>query len=889
LDYLGSVRHVLEEYDSGNITATDPDNRNSNSGTELPYLTNGNLSDRYTTTTAVGTIDPYEVFRFQLASSQTVAFVDLEQVALSSGTSTEFVVQYGPNGSTWTTASTSIYLDTNQRDYRVTIDAAATYIRFVRVGSTDLSTAVVSLSECNVYTESSTISATKCFAFEFNDEQEYLLVMSDQNIAVYSNADYALKANILSPYTTSQISEVNYTQANDYAVFFHKDVNSHELARQGADDRWSLNSIAFENIPQFEFTENNSTPTGTLTPSATEGIITLTASAGTPFASATAGQRLVGNGGVARILSTQSSTVVNAVTIFPFYNTNAIASGEWTYEQGWEDAWSSSRGYPRAGCFFEQRLVMGGLKSLPFHIAASVIQDYYNFDEGTLNANEAFIYPLNDDKANVIYHLYPHNILEIYTSGGIFVSNTDKEFTPTTTKITRQVQLGAEQSIPPQEVQNGGTLFVQKDGSSIEEFIYQDETLSYETRPLSLLSSHLINDPVDATLRRATTSQEANYYLQVNSNGNLIVGCLLANENIAAFTEHETDGNFKNVEAVDDEMYAVVERTINGTAVRYLERFNFDRTTDSNIYLELGDSQLDTKNYATGSITPSAPNGGTAANVNDGDLTTYLETTTNISTTDDYVAFLFDLGSNQSVDYIWLRNISLTSGSTNEFQIEYSTDNFSSDINVASKTISLSTTEISVEVPIGSSTRYIRLIRNGTTDLSTAKLKIAEATVYLDKDATVSGLDYLEGKSVWTIIDGSVYGPETVSSGSITLDANVFTDIEIGLNYTPTVITNPIEFPQAGPLMGKAKSFNEMVVNLYQTQHILVQGYNPIKEVLGNSSSTTLGSSPTLHTQRYRMLGFRGWDELGQVTITQNYPLRMTLLNLYLEYNVGNK
>ena len=896
LEYKATLRNTIALATA--LIGADPDLRNTNSGIQLPFLDDNVItgSNFYTTTTAIGTIDPYVVFRYDIGSLQNVAFFDLLRVKLSTGSTTEFIAQKSDDDISWSNLSSptetqhQMLVDTTERNYRFAVDDNVRYLRLVKIGGTDLGAAVISLIESDVWIDTGITAESRLTSFEFNDQQAYQMLWTDRNLAVYK--DGILQANVTSPYTAQigdELSVMNYTQSNDVGIFFQENVKPYELIRQGGDNLWTFRIIEFSNIPKHEYVINNTNPATTLTFSGASGIVTATAAAATFTGVSDVGKYISGEGGRARIIKFTSTTVVTVFIEIPFFS-NVLASGTWVYEKGWEDLWSDARGFPRCGTFYRGRLLMAGFKSRPATLVASAIDDIFNYDLGTLLADEAFDITIDSDKANVIYHLVSHDNLEIFTNNSEIVIKTDETFSPTgKTKFSRQSSQGTKLEIRPDEIENGGTIYVQKGGKSVSEFIFSDTVLAYTNNKLSLVSSHLLNDVIDASLRGDTSTEEASYYSLVNAGGQLIVATILKEQEVIAFSEQITDGNFKNVIAVVDDIYCVVERTINGATVRYFEKLTFDRKTDASKYLLASDSSIDGTKYATASITPSAPNGGTAADVNDGSLITFLTTTVSISTTDNYVAFSFDLGSNQSVDYIDLQLLSITAGSTNEFQIEYSTDNFSSDINAASKIINLTTTAGDFEIPIGASTRYIRLIRNGTTDLGTAKISIAEGTVHLDKSVTVSGLDYLEGKSVWTIIDGSAYGPETIVSGSITLDKEPQTDLEIGLDYDVTIKTNPVESPQqVGPLIGNRKSISEIIVNLYNTQHILINGFSPFKQTLStSSSSTTIDKTPESHTGRFRMIGFRGWDDLGQITITQDYPYSMTLLNLGFYFNFG--
>ncbi len=104
--------------------------------------------------------------------------------------------------------------------------------------------------------------------------------------------------------------------------------------------------------------------------------------------------------GRAKIVRYTSGTSVDAITEFPFFNTSAIANGSWEYESGYEDVWSSGKGWPRSVTFHEGRLYFGGSKSRPSTIWGSKVGLFFDFDategldddavEATLDTNTSF-------------------------------------------------------------------------------------------------------------------------------------------------------------------------------------------------------------------------------------------------------------------------------------------------------------------------------------------------------------------------------------------------------------------------------------------------------------------------------------------------------------------
>lgn len=580
LEYLDRLHRQVTQEAAPTITAP-------NGGTTANANDNSTAS-QFTTTTNISTTNNYVVAQYDLGSSKNIAFVDILDYLLTvSGTSTEFQLQGSNNGSSWTAIQTGISLSTTAASKRFRVRASYRYIRFVRVGTTDLSTNKAQFSELNVFVESSTLSESRIVDFAFNTEQTYELVFTDQNIAVYKDGVFQVDVRA-SDFTSSKLANINWTQSADTAIFVHEDIQPSILQRQGSDTNWSFNKIAFDFIPKYDFVPVKTNPAVTLTPSAIDGTVTLTAGAAA-FSAGSANQYIDGNGGRARIVKYVSTTVVEAFVEIPFYNTNAIASGDWTYQAGFEDVWSTSKGWPKSVTFHESRLWFGGSKSRPHTLWGSRVGWFYDFDIGTLLDDDAIDVTLDTDQVNSILNLFSQRTLQIFTSGGEFVifQNSFEPITPTNIAIKRQTQDGSKAGIRPVE-NEGRTLFVQKNGKMILGFIFNDIEQSYKNDKVSLFSSHLIKTPVDAAMRKSSSTEEANYYILVNNDGTLAVATLLPSQDVTAFTPQVTDGKFKNVGVDNEKMYFVVERTISGVATRYFERFNSSFNLDCSKMITTG-------------------------------------------------------------------------------------------------------------------------------------------------------------------------------------------------------------------------------------------------------------------------------------------------------------
>jgi len=118
----------------------------------------------------------------------------------------------------------------------------------------------------------------------------------------------------------------------------------------------------------------------------------------------------------------------------------------------------------------------------------------------------------------------------------------------------------------------------------------------------------------------------------------------------------------------------------------------------------------------------------------------------------------------------------------------------------------------------------------------------------------------------------------TDSSGDLTLTEAV-TEVEIGLNYTPEMITLPPEFQlQDGISVGQKRRVVRAVLDLNETLEVKTSGTKiQVRRVTDDFSQ-----EPTPITERKEVY-LLGWGKEGTVTITQDQPLPLTINGLMLE------
>ena len=430
--------------------------------------------------------------------------------------------------------------------------------------------------------------------FEFSTTDSYMLCFTHNRMYIFKNEVLITNINgsgnpFLSTsgigITSSVLANMSWTQSADTLIVVHRDLPPVRIVRGANDASWTASAITFDAIPKYAYTPAFSNPAGTLTPSAVSGKVTLTASTGTPFSSASVGQYINATPqGRAKIVKFTSATVVDAITEFPFFNTTAIANGSWELESGYEPVWSSTRGWPRSVTFHEGRLYFGGSKSRPSTLWGSKVGLFFDFEATEGLDDDAVEATLDTNTFNAVVDIISGRDLQIFTTGGEFYvpqSGLDP-ITPTNFFVKTASRNGIKEGIRIQQLESG-TLFVQRQGKSLNEFAYTDTQATYVTAKISLLAGHLLKNPTRLALRRSVATDENDLLLMTNADdGSMAVFSLLRAQNVIAPSEWTTvDGQFVDVGVDIDTIYAVVKRNVNGANVYYVEYFTESSLTDS--------------------------------------------------------------------------------------------------------------------------------------------------------------------------------------------------------------------------------------------------------------------------------------------------------------------
>lgn len=384
-------------------------------------------------------------------------------------------------------------------------------------------------------------------AFEFNTEQVYLLVFTNQFVDVYR--DGALVASFATPWTEAQIAEIVWVQSADTLLVVHPEVPPKKITRT-SDSDWTVSDWTFveDSGRIFQPHHKFAGDAVTMTPSATTATITLTASADV-FVAGHQGTRFRIQDKETEITAVTSPTVAQATVKETLVGT--AASKDWE-----EQSFSAVRGWPASVSFHQDRMVIGGSRDLPNRLWLSKSADLFNFDLGEGLDDEAIEFAILSDQVNAIRAVFSGRHLQVFTSGAEWMVTGDP-LTPGNVQLRRQTRVGSptDRTVPPRDV-DGATLFVPRNGPELREFLFTDVEQAYQATDLATLAQHLIEAPVDQDF---DTSRRL--FFVVMENGRLATVTIFRSEQVTAWSLQETAGSFRSVAVVGDTPHFLITRT----------------------------------------------------------------------------------------------------------------------------------------------------------------------------------------------------------------------------------------------------------------------------------------------------------------------------------------
>lgn len=298
--------------------------------------------------------------------------------------------------------------------------------------------------------------------------------------------------------------------------------------------------------------------------------------------------------GVAKITAYSSATSVSARVVNELGSTSA--SEVWA-----EGAWSDYRGWPSSVALYEGRMVWAGKNGI-WH---SVPDAYESFDTIEITGDSQPISKqIGRGPVDSTSWLVPAQRLLLGTAGAewsLRSTTFDEPLTPTSWNI-KDISTQGSALVGAVKV-DASAMFVQRGGTRVYEMAFDGGRSDYVTTDLTEIVPE-IGEP--SVVHLAVQRQPDTRIHCVRSDGTVGILVFEKAENVACWLEFETDGEVESVAVlpgtVEDEVYYIVKRTINGSTVRYREKWALESECRGGTANKQADSFLHITNVSSATI-----------------------------------------------------------------------------------------------------------------------------------------------------------------------------------------------------------------------------------------------------------------------------------------------
>jgi hypothetical protein len=324
------------------------------------------------------------------------------------------------------------------------------------------------------------------------------------------------------------------------------------------------------------------TPQTTCTPTAKDPvgtIITLTLGAA-GWRADDVGKFVSINRGLCQITAYTSSVAVQAKILTALDATVASPANAWVLMAS---VWNARDGYPAAVSLNEQRLVAAGSPGYPQTVWMSRIGEYLNFELGTRD-DDALSFTVASDQINPVQHIGQIKSMLVLTGGGEFSlqGGVEKPVTATNVQVKNQSNYGCS-NVRPVRIGNE-LLYIQRAGRKLRASSYKVETDAFASPDLSVLGEHATLSGI----KEMAYQQEPDSVIWLIRNDGVLVSVTIErDQDVIGWARHSTDGTFESCAcipiATGDQIWVVTNRSINGAAVKYIERMTSNSFTDCSL------------------------------------------------------------------------------------------------------------------------------------------------------------------------------------------------------------------------------------------------------------------------------------------------------------------
>ena len=505
--------------------------------------------------------------------------------------------------------------------------------------------------------------------------------------------------------------------------------------------------------------------------------------------------------------------------------------------------------YPSAVTYVQQRLAFANTNNSTEKVYLSRTANFKNFTTSSpIQDDDSITFTMAGRQVNAVQSIFDIGKLIILTTGGEWAAtgNEANIITPTDINARQYSYFGAGDLRPI--IIGNSALYIQARNSIIRDLGFDFQVDGYSGNDLTIFSSHLFEN---YTLVDWSYQQIPNSIVwAIRSDGTVVGLTYIRDQQMLAWHRHDFgSGLAKSVATVpegsEDFPYFVVERTINGRTVKYIERFTTRRIVDIDD-LKMMDSHLSYDGRNTNTSHTMTLSGGT--------------------------------------DWVYTEDLTLTS-SASYFA--------STDVGNAIHILDSSGDEIRCTIKSYTSPTVVTVNSNRTVPVAFRSVALSTWEKAVDQ---VTGLWHLEGEDVSVFADGFVvaspnndsYDTVTVTNGTVTLD-KPYSVIHVGLPYISDIETLDIDTANAETLMDKNMNVQYVTLFVESSRGIWVGAKPPASDTVDpleglvefKLRNDEVYDSPTeLKTDKINVNIKAEWNSNGRIFLRQVDPIPMTILSV---------
>jgi len=236
-------------------------------------------------------------------------------------------------------------------------------------------------------------------------------------------------------------------------------------------------------------------------------------------------------------------------------------STDWTSEWA-EGSFSPKNGYPSCVFFYQNRLGLAGTVREPQTLWFSKTGQHEDFGHARaeLLDSDGISINLSGKKLNAIHSVCAARRLLVFTAGSEWTISSSGALTPYNIQLEQQSERGSSRTAGV--MVGNRALYVQARGGAVRDFYYDYNSAAYTGEDLTLCAKHLFHNKTIVEI--AHQQEPDNVVWCVLSDGIVAALTYVAEQNVCAWTHHETQGAFRSVCVIPnrgyDEVWFAVER-----------------------------------------------------------------------------------------------------------------------------------------------------------------------------------------------------------------------------------------------------------------------------------------------------------------------------------------